>query len=361
MGTGSYFADVDNPRVIVNVGLKGDPGFIEISSMFFTVQGATAGAVLMEWNVHQSTQAVIYIADSMLMYVTSESSGYFDNVWAWVADHDLDDPRNADATESTEGTPLNVYTQISVHVGRGILVEWQGPTWFYGTSSEHSQMYQYQLLNAASVYLGYMQMETPYYQPNPNALGPYRAGSFPSDLILEECADEFCKGAWAFRVLNSSDAFVHSARFYFFFQDNQLGCTGTEDCKLSIIKTNYATGNVQIVSPRGGLPPLLCNSSIKNGYTSEISAWLALSTAGKGIGNRGNSSVYVTIDSDIWSKPPGSVSIAYNPPCIYILPSLTLSTKTTFVYPPLTTSLDLAGSRQPDTRTSTKQPQQKHT
>ena len=56
MGTGSAFEDVDNPTVVVQVGDSGDEGVIEITDMLFTVKGATAGAVLMEWNVHESTQ-----------------------------------------------------------------------------------------------------------------------------------------------------------------------------------------------------------------------------------------------------------------------------------------------------------------
>jgi len=31
-------------------------GVIEISDMLFAVQGATAGAILVEWNVHESDQ-----------------------------------------------------------------------------------------------------------------------------------------------------------------------------------------------------------------------------------------------------------------------------------------------------------------
>ena len=56
MGTGSYFEDVDNPQIMVRVGNPGDSGTIQISDMLFTVKGPTAGAVLMEWNVHESTQ-----------------------------------------------------------------------------------------------------------------------------------------------------------------------------------------------------------------------------------------------------------------------------------------------------------------
>jgi hypothetical protein len=101
------------------------------------------------------------MAASLLMHITSSASGYFENVWAWVADHDLDDPRNAATTEGSDGIPVNVFTQISIYVGRGILIESQGPTWLYGTASEHCQMYQYQLVGASNVYLGHMQTETP--------------------------------------------------------------------------------------------------------------------------------------------------------------------------------------------------------
>lgn len=38
------------------VGKRGDVGSVEISDMLFTVKGATAGAILMEWNIHESTQ-----------------------------------------------------------------------------------------------------------------------------------------------------------------------------------------------------------------------------------------------------------------------------------------------------------------
>jgi hypothetical protein len=67
----------------------------------------------------------------MMMHLTNNSNGYFENVWAWVADHDIDDPTN---------------TQVTVAVARGILIESPGPTWLIGTSSEHSMLYQVSLI-----------------------------------------------------------------------------------------------------------------------------------------------------------------------------------------------------------------------
>lgn len=56
MMKGSKFENQLKPRVGVQVGQVGDVGIIEIQSLLFTVSGPTAGAVLVEWNVHQSTQ-----------------------------------------------------------------------------------------------------------------------------------------------------------------------------------------------------------------------------------------------------------------------------------------------------------------
>ncbi len=279
------------------------------------------------------------MAASLLLHVTTDSSGYFDNVWVWVADHGLDNPLNAEAYNNPEGIPLNVQTQISINAARGLLIESQGPTWLYGTSSEHTQMYQYQLQNASNIFLGHMQTETPYYQPNPNALEPYKAGGsgFPSDPSFDNCADDLCEGAWALRILVSTDIFIYAAGFYSFFQDNQLGCTAEENCQLALIETNFASslwiyniftkGNIEIVTPRGGLRPLLFNSTSRNGYTSEIAAWLALSTQGEDIGSEpGEGSGIVTIDPDLWSgEPEDPVTVQCHPPCTYVLPPLTLT------------------------------------
>lgn len=113
MAAGTFFADDANPQPVVQVGNSGDSGVIEISDFLFTVQGATAGAVMVEWNVHESYQGSAAMWDShfriggalgselqmeqcpklsgsinpackaasMLLHVTSDASGYFENVW----------------------------------------------------------------------------------------------------------------------------------------------------------------------------------------------------------------------------------------------------------------------------------------
>ncbi|KAH8593504.1 hypothetical protein B0O99DRAFT_673724 [Bisporella sp. PMI_857] len=51
LGSGFYFSDMKKLKVIVQVGNKSDIGTIEITKMLFSVRSATAGAILIEWNV----------------------------------------------------------------------------------------------------------------------------------------------------------------------------------------------------------------------------------------------------------------------------------------------------------------------
>lgn len=331
-GTGSYFEDENDPKVMVRVGQPGDVGDVEISDMLFTVKGPTAGCILMQWNIRQTINGngktamwdshfrvggaegsdLQYgdcaakassvnkkcMAASMMMHMTPGSSGYFENVWLWVADHDLDNPANAEAYETDDGIPRNTKTQVSIYSARGMLIESHGPTWFYGTASEHSQMYQYQLNHAANIFFGHMQTETPYYQPNPTADGPYLPGKFRSDPTFLKCegGDKLCKTSWALRILNSRQIVIFGGGFYSFFKDNELGCTEKEDCQKSMIETSFSDklwiyniftkGNQEIFTPAGNhFKPLKFDDTVRNGYTSEVAAWLPLALDGAEYGD----------------------------------------------------------------------------
>lgn len=138
---------------MVKVGQEGAAGVVEIQDLLFTNTGPTAGVILMEWNVRQvmpgsaamwgksysavDTNAFSHLLDShfriggargsnlqagdcpkltgsvnpkciagtMLLHLTKFSSAYLENIWSWVADHDIDS---------------NVaQTQIDVYVARG--------------------------------------------------------------------------------------------------------------------------------------------------------------------------------------------------------------------------------------------------
>ena len=106
-----------DPKVFIEVGKKGQKGKVEIVEMMFTAKGATAGAIMVEWNVeadgpgtagmwdshirlggakgsdldfaHCPKKSLSYdncTTGSLLLHLTPPSSGYFENVWAWVAD-----------------------------------------------------------------------------------------------------------------------------------------------------------------------------------------------------------------------------------------------------------------------------------
>jgi glucan 1,3-beta-glucosidase len=146
-GDGGNFMDVDVPQPLIKIGEDdgSDTGVVEITDMLFTSKGALPGLVLMQWNIAADEQgsaglwdshfrlggaagtemqvaqcpkgAAVQegcIAASMMLHITSGANGYFENMWAWVADHDLDDASN---------------TMVTVACARGILIESSGPTW----------------------------------------------------------------------------------------------------------------------------------------------------------------------------------------------------------------------------------------
>ncbi|RYO82679.1 hypothetical protein DL766_008242 [Monosporascus sp. MC13-8B] len=171
---------------MARVGQPGDSGVIEISDMLFTTKEGTAGCILMEWNVHESHQGSAAIWDS-----------HFRSLFTSVA---------------------------------AFLSSRMAPTWFWGGGSEHAQLYQWQLLGASNIVMGHVQTEAPYYQDNPTALEPYTVAEWPADPGFEDCAEDFCKKAWALRILNSSDVFLYGLGLYSFSQDNNLGCALSEEC-----------------------------------------------------------------------------------------------------------------------------------
>jgi hypothetical protein len=117
---GSAFADMSHPTPMIQVGQPGETGTVEFSDMLFTSIGPLPGLVMVEWNVAASKTGSVgmwdthfrlggaigtkmqvgdcpmngpiksgCIAASLMLHITPQANGYFENVWAWVADHDL--------------------------------------------------------------------------------------------------------------------------------------------------------------------------------------------------------------------------------------------------------------------------------
>lgn len=131
-------------------------------------------------------------------------------------------------------------TQISVYGGRGLLIESEaGRIWAIASGVEHWTLYQYQLINTQNIWMGQIQTETPYYQPNPPAPSPFSDidtalsdPDFPSDCAtLDESyipgsnITAPCEMAWALRIIDSKDVLVYGAGLYSFFNNYSTLCS----------------------------------------------------------------------------------------------------------------------------------------
>ena len=287
LGSGPNFSDINAPRAVVQIGNQGDPKSVELSDIIVSTQGGTAGAVLIQynlnppagpsstlaemppsglWDVHtriggfagsnlqladclKTPDAVVHgdakcVAAWMSFHVTKKAGNlYMENNWFWVADHDIEDFNN---------------TQISVFAGRGVLVEGKR-VWLVGTASEHHTLYQYQLLGATDVFMGQVQTETPYYQPNPPAPFPFtridttlgdpdfhkdcQSVKYGTDTTvnpdgsLSLGGNPTCEMAWGLRILGSKNVLVFGAGLYSFFNNYNVNCSTVrsgENCQARI-------------------------------------------------------------------------------------------------------------------------------
>lgn len=148
-------------------------------------------------------------------------------------------------------------SQISIYAARGLLIESQtGPIWIVGSGSEHHTLYQYQLLNTKNIYMGQIQSETPYYQPNPPAPYPFTTPNTTiQDPEFKNCPSNqttifganitsvgspagACGMAWALRVIDSSNVAVYGAGLYSFFNNYNTTCSngplGPNKCQARI-------------------------------------------------------------------------------------------------------------------------------
>ncbi|RDW86246.1 glycoside hydrolase family 55 protein [Aspergillus mulundensis] len=273
---GSAFSDANlsNPRVMLQVGNRGDVGTVEVQDLILTTKGGTAGAVLMQWNVKAASAGAAALWDvhariggaigtsltptecpalttgtnpascqaaSLMLHLTPEASGYFENMWLWVADHLIDDLDLNDA--------YNDMPQVSVYVARGMLIESTSATWLYGTASEHSVFYQYNFHHAQNIFTTVIQTEPPYYQPNPRPPAPFsnQVGVYPSDPAYN-CNSNFngCDEAWAVIITESQNIHVSSAGTYSWFSAYTQDCIDRHSCQQALWRLNNNHVNVRL-------------------------------------------------------------------------------------------------------------------
>ncbi|CAG8978299.1 hypothetical protein HYALB_00005885 [Hymenoscyphus albidus] len=261
MAGGNAFKDQANPKPVFRVGNPGESGNVEMSDLVFETIGPQPGAIMMEWNLKGASQGsagmwdvhfriggsagtqlqsnactknenVIAPANPscmgafLLLHVTNQGGIYLENNWFWVADHELD---------------LADHNKINIFNGRGVLIESdQGPVWMYGTSSEHSVLYNYQIANAANVYMALIQTETPYFQSNPDATTPFRVNPAFSDPSFSGSAST--NKAWGLRIVDSKDIWIHGAGLYSFFENWNVDCNTFNNCQDNMVSIENSSG-----------------------------------------------------------------------------------------------------------------------
>ncbi|KAJ3932414.1 MAG: glycoside hydrolase family 55 protein [Lentinula lateritia] len=293
--TGSYFANQENPQVVVRVGEEGSQGVVEITDILFSTKGAAPGAILVEWNVRdpEGTPAGAGMWDThfriggaagtelgpkecppkkgnakactsvfLSLHITEKATAYLESTWIWVADHTLDE----------DGV-----SQLEIYAGRGVLSQSLGPVWMLGTS-EHHVIYQYRLVDAKNHYLGLVQTESPYHQPKPAVPYPFSLSEafadpeFPDDL----------KSAWSFSVARSENIVVLGAGFYSFFNNYVNSCSHDKVACQSQITDIDGESSIQLfsVSTVGVQYPISVNQkgvALRkdniNGFAETVTAW----------------------------------------------------------------------------------------
>ncbi|KAI1327924.1 pectate lyase superfamily protein-domain-containing protein [Xylariaceae sp. FL0255] len=342
MGSGDKFADITNPHVMVSVGTSGSTGVVEISDMLFTVSGPTAGAILVEWDIAESSQGSAGMWDShfrvggavgsqlqfdqcpwtessvnadciaatLLFHITSSASAYLENVWVWTADHDLD---------------RLTQDQISIYTARAFLIESQGPVWLWATAAEHSTLYQYHFQNAQNVFGATLQTETPYYQPEPLAPAPFTgAYAIADDPTFSYCSPDSttCAYAWGMEIIGSSNLMFYGAGFYSWFQWYNQACLVVELCQERIVRV-INSNNIFIANLyTKGVYSMIQGSSTSDiqalqnidGFLAEIVGWTGLDV----VGSIDTPSSVIPLPAWVWTVPSPTVSCHI--PCTVLPP-----------------------------------------
>lgn len=370
VASGPKFQDERNPHVLFRVGAQGEKGNVEIQDLLFTTRGPTAGLVAVEWNLEADGQGTAGLWDchvriggakgtdltvsdcptsstnpkckagAMMFHMTNTGSAYIENMWLWVADHDIDDAN---------------MTQLSVYVARGMLVESTKPVWLYGTASEHAVFYQYEFFKAKNVLAAMIQTESAYFQPNPLPPAPFQnaVDVFPGDPDYKTCSSDQdgCDESWALIIDGSADITISGAGLYSWFRNYAQTCVDTQDCQkaLTYLKNNKDGIHIYNMITIGA--QRMIDSKAHTGsyeisardythvnyhpYWSQISLFDPIAIEDDGSG--GHNVTYVP--RGIWDNGTTVPTASCIPPCTLVLPPSPLPDGTTIPWPSYTTEL----------------------
>ncbi|KAI1826247.1 glycoside hydrolase family 55 protein [Xylaria intraflava] len=343
MVTGEKFADASKPAAVFEVGKPGDVGNVEMSDLIIETKGALPGAILVEWNVagtengatgiwdvhfrvggtagtglqsdHCSkTPNVTTVVDDkckgtfLMLHLTKTASAYIENCWFWVADHELD---------------REDHNQLNIYNGRGVLIESQQPVWLWGTASEHSILYNYQISNAKNTFIGLAQTETAYMQGNPDATQGVTVleGYFDPDF-KETCtgSSDKCARTWGMRITNSSDVYVFGAGMYSFFDNYAQECVANQNCQDNMISIEHSHVNMYGISTKASVnmltldgKPIAQDSDNRNTFCAAIARYENRKSGGSGSGGGGSGASSSSSFSSVTTASSTSRGTSDNP------------------------------------------------
>lgn len=235
--------------------------------------------------------------------------------------------------------------QNTIYIARGFLIESTHPTWLYATASEHSVFYQYNFNGAANIFAGFLQTESPYFQPTPPPPAPFAAvvGNFSGDPDYSCVANNNfsgCDESWSVIMTKSENIFIASAGLYSWFTSYSQSCIDLQACQktLMLLDSNYANVRIQnlitigakymAVMDGNGIPAL------DNLNVNTRPDWSQISILDVG-SNGTNFSETIWIDPSIWDMD--QPQFTRSPPCNVKIPPWTSATSTVN-YPLLTVS-----------------------
>ncbi|KAH9219718.1 pectate lyase superfamily protein-domain-containing protein [Leptodontidium sp. 2 PMI_412] len=369
VASGAFFEDAAKPKALLKVGNPGDVGDVEMQDLLFTTRGATAGLILVQWNIKAANPGSAGLWDchariggatgtkltpaecppvftgidkacsagSLMMHLTSSGSGYFENMWLWGADHMLDDPDLA--------SPSNDMIQTSVYIARGFLIESTHATWLYATASEHAIFYQYNFHGAKNIFAGMLQTESPYFQPSPPPPAPFAAaiGVFAGDpdyKCIASNAFSGCDESWSTIITKSANIFIAGAGLYSWFSSYSQSCIDTQACQkaLLLLDSNFANVRIQNLITIGAKYMAVMNgkgiSALENLNVATHPEWSQISVLDV-TSSGAQFSDLIWIDPSIWKMDKPQFTCV--PPCYVKLPPWTGATST-LDYPLVTVS-----------------------
>jgi glucan 1,3-beta-glucosidase len=250
--SGSKFANAKSPKSMIQVGKAGDVGLAQFTDFLFTVADVLPGTIMVEVNMAGDKPGNVGFfnchfriggakgtkvesckgpstcnAAHLCAHLTTTSSVYWENSWAWSADHDVDG--------GSSGQPSDA---------GGFFIESQNATWLLGiglgksasasytlaygilitltSRIEHHALYQMNIYKAKNVFIGLQQGESAYWQVNAgNSLinpAPWTDSLLPGEPDFSWCgaSDTAVSTDFVFRgcynnhdMLSSSTNFCH--------------------------------------------------------------------------------------------------------------------------------------------------------